>query len=348
MPSLKCPHCSRVLKVGETAAGKRISCPACHKAFLAPKPPGEKGPAPPTPPPVPSAQRPWHLHIDGRNAGPFSAEAVAEHLKAGKVNGETLAWQDGMADWKPLRQLPDFRSALRGTGHGGKADEAEHERRRRYVPGRSKRDAIVGAWVAVVLAAVLVGIILYVRSRPGVETPTDPYEHRLATIRSSAQAAAARPAPQPSTTAPAATPAQPKKPKIIRKKKPKLSNERLLANVARDVGAGFKRAFANPEKADVKPIFRLRTQCRKLAGELRGRQWGNHQREVGNLADMLEQTAGGIDAQLKLLSQKWHADVGYDPKQMAKDFTKDLAFLKRWQTHVDGAIAALRKRGLEL
>ena len=344
MPSLKCPRCSRVLKVGETAAGKRITCPACHKAFLAPKPPASKGPAPPTPPPVPSAQRSWHLHIDGRNAGPFSAEAVAEHVKAGKATGETLAWHEGMDDWKPLRQLAEFRSAFRGAGHGGKGEEGEHERRRRFVPGRSKRDAIVGAWVAVGLAAVLVGIILYVRGRPGAEIPTDPYEHRLATLRSSAQAAPARPAPQ----APAATSTQPRKPKIIRRKKPKLSNEKLLAKAARDVTAGFERAFANPEKADVKPIFRLRTQCRKLAGELRGRQWGSHQREVDRLADMLEQTAGGIDSQLKLLSQKWHGDVGYDPKQMAKDFIDDLAFLKRWQTHVEGAIEALRKRGLQL
>lgn len=343
MPSLKCPHCSRVLRVNETAAGKQIACPACKQKFLAPRPPGAaKGPPPP---PVGSADRPWHIHVDGRNVGPYSADAVIDQLKAGKIDRNTLAWKEGMDDWKPLKELSDFRQACRGLKLGSRVDDGgEPERRRRYVPGKGKRDAILGAWIAVGLAAVLIIVIFVVSRRPPVEEPTDPYEAQLA--QKKAQHAARTSLP-PDPAAGTATAAGPKQPRIIRKKKPKLPNPELIAKVTKDVDKLFKDCFANPEEANVKPVFKLMSQCSKYAGELRERNWGSYQADVERYAGLLDETANGVKSELKFLSQKWHKDVGIDAKTKAKDYTEDIAFLRNWETAVNEAKAKMKERGLQ-
>ena len=347
MPSLKCPHCSRVLRVGETAAGKQITCPACKQKFLAPRPPGARGPA--KPPPVHGADRPWHLHVGGRNVGPYSADAVADQLKTGKIDRNTLAWKEGMADWKPLKEIGDFRSAARSARLGGKVDdEGAPERRRRYVPGRSKRDAVMGAWIAVGLAVVLIVVILVVANRPDPnEVSTDPYEHRLQAIKAAAAArttlTAAPTSPAPASAAAPST----KAPRIIRRPKPKLSNEKLLAKVTKEIDELFKEAFARPEEANTKPLFRLRAQCPKYAAQLRERDWGSYHRDVERYAGLLEQTANGINSKLTFLSQKWHPDVSIDPKIKAKDYAEDIAFLRNWETAVNEALAKIRGRGLK-
>ena len=341
MPSLKCPHCSRVLKIGEDAAGKRITCPACKKQFLAPKPPAGAG----EPPPVKSADRPWHLHVDGRTVGPFSADGVAEQLKAKKIDGTTLAWKEGLDDWTPLRELDEFRKAARGAKPVGKGEGAgEHERRRRYVPGKSKREVIMGAWIAAGLAAVLIIVILIVVHMPRPEERAE-RDKRQPAVR---VVEPAGPAPQPPATPAAPRPATPAKkpPRIIKRKKPKISNEQLIAKVTKDVDQLFQQAFANPQKAEIKPIFKLMTQCKKHAAELKARNWDSYQRDVEKYASMLEQTATGIHSQLKLLSQKWHPDVGYDANEIARDFLADIAFLRRWHANINEALAEVSKRGL--
>jgi len=335
MPSLKCPHCNRVLKVGEDAAGKRINCPACKKQFLAPEPPRKPG----APPPVSSADRPWHLHVDGRTVGPLSAEGVADQLKTKKIDRNTLAWKDGMDDWQALREIDEFRSAARGAKLGKKGEgDGEHERRRRYVPGKGKRDAVKGAWIAGGLAALLIVIALVVMNMPTPEDTVEPTR-------------VVRPVPPPAqlpaapASAPAPKPAK-KPPRIIRRKKPKISNDKLIAKVTADLDQRFQQAFSEPHKAQMKPIFKLMTQCKKHAAELKARKWDNYQRQVGKYAGMLEQTAAGIYEQLKLLSQKWHPDVGYDPNDMARDFLADIEFLRRWHANLNEALADITKRGL--
>ena len=340
MPSLKCPHCSRILKVNESAAGKQITCPGCKKRFLAPRPPGAAAP-----PPVSSEGRPWHIHVDGRNVGPYSADAIVDQLKAGKIDRNTLAWKEGMGDWKPLKELSDFRSACRGARPGAKPDEeGEHERRRRYVPGQSKRDAVVGAWVAVGLAVVLIVVILYVVNRPSAPEVSDPYEHRLQRLRSSVTVAQPS-GPQPSGVGTTATPAR-KPPKVIIKKKPKLTNEQLMAKVTQEIDAQFKKCFADPGKADYRQLFYLTKKCTDHAAELRARNWGNYQREVERYAGILEETAASIQGQIKDISQKWAMGrEGLDPKIIAEDYPKDIAFLKNWDSAVKEALGKLRERG---
>ncbi len=342
MPSLKCPHCQRVLKVKESAAGKQITCPACKKKFLAPRPPG--APKGPPPPPVTSSDRPWHLHVDGRNVGPYAAKAVRDQLKAGKIDRGTLAWKEGMDDWRPLRELDDFRKAGLGARHAGKGEEeGEQERRRHYVPGRSKRDAVVGAWIAVGLAVVLIIVILYIANRPGTPVATDPYEHRLQRLRSTATAG---PLVIPAPGAGSATQPGPKPPRIIRKPKPKLANDKLLAKATQEIDDAFAKTFADPGKADYKQLFYLQRKCAKYAADLKARDWGSYQRDVDRYAGLLDETANSVQSQIKDISQKWSMGQGLDEKIKAKDYAEDIAFLRNWENAVKEALAKMRERGL--
>jgi hypothetical protein len=46
-----------------------------------------------------------HVARDGANIGSFSTEEVREGLRTGRFLPTDMAWQDGMADWRPLAQV---------------------------------------------------------------------------------------------------------------------------------------------------------------------------------------------------------------------------------------------------
>ena len=48
------------------------------------------------------------VHVDrgGQRYGPYSLEEVNAYLANGTLLPTDLAWQDGMADWLPIGQIP--------------------------------------------------------------------------------------------------------------------------------------------------------------------------------------------------------------------------------------------------
>ena len=46
-----------------------------------------------------------HVARDGANIGTFSIEEVREGLRTGRFLPTDMAWEDGMADWRPLSQV---------------------------------------------------------------------------------------------------------------------------------------------------------------------------------------------------------------------------------------------------
>ena len=44
----------------------------------------------------------WHYSINGQQLGPVSAEEIQRLLAAGTINGSSLVWRDGLANWLPL------------------------------------------------------------------------------------------------------------------------------------------------------------------------------------------------------------------------------------------------------
>jgi hypothetical protein len=50
------------------------------------------------PPPLPQTPA-FFAAIDGKQAGPFDAAALRQHIETGSVTRDTLVWSEGMADW---------------------------------------------------------------------------------------------------------------------------------------------------------------------------------------------------------------------------------------------------------
>ena len=52
------------------------------------------------PPPLPAAQKLWHLAVDGAATGPYGESELKSLLATGKLTGATLVWSAGMEGWK--------------------------------------------------------------------------------------------------------------------------------------------------------------------------------------------------------------------------------------------------------
>ena len=50
------------------------------------------------------------IGADGRQYGPASVEQVRQWMAEGRVNGQTVAWREGGANWLPLGAFPEFAS----------------------------------------------------------------------------------------------------------------------------------------------------------------------------------------------------------------------------------------------
>ena len=67
------------------------------------------------PPPIPSAAA-FFVAINGQQAGPFDAAALAQRVAAGQITRESLVWKQGMANWAPAATVSELASVF---GAGG-------------------------------------------------------------------------------------------------------------------------------------------------------------------------------------------------------------------------------------
>jgi membrane protease subunit (stomatin/prohibitin family) len=51
-----------------------------------------------TPPPLPQAPQ-YYVAVDGKQTGPFAADALKQQIQTGAVTKDTLVWTEGMAEW---------------------------------------------------------------------------------------------------------------------------------------------------------------------------------------------------------------------------------------------------------
>ena len=66
------------------------------------------------------AQQQWYMAIGGHQVGPVSQDDVITNLRNGTIDGNTLVFTAGMANWTPLKDVPELASYL-GAGAGGTA-----------------------------------------------------------------------------------------------------------------------------------------------------------------------------------------------------------------------------------
>jgi uncharacterized protein (TIGR00266 family) len=61
------------------------------------------------------AQEQWYMAIGGHQVGPVSQEDVVTNLRNGTIDGNTLVFSAGMANWTPLKDVPVLAAFLTTT-----------------------------------------------------------------------------------------------------------------------------------------------------------------------------------------------------------------------------------------
>lgn len=77
--------------------------------------------ASPTPPPLPlmrkeAAPEPenWHFARGAERLGPVTASRLVQLFEEGSIDGSTLVWRSGMANWQPFLDVDELRGGGRG------------------------------------------------------------------------------------------------------------------------------------------------------------------------------------------------------------------------------------------
>jgi len=82
---------------------------------------GGPGSAVPVPPPLPSptpkaGETSWFYEAEGETRGPVPRSTLAWMLESGAIDGTTLVWTEGRAEWAALSSIPELGSASGGAG----------------------------------------------------------------------------------------------------------------------------------------------------------------------------------------------------------------------------------------
>ena len=62
------------------------------------------------------AQEQWYMAIGGHQVGPVSQEDVITNLRNGTIDGNTLVFSAGMANWTPLKDEASLAAYLKTPG----------------------------------------------------------------------------------------------------------------------------------------------------------------------------------------------------------------------------------------
>lgn len=58
--------------------------------------------------PRPAQQNIYYVGLGGQPVGPLNDAEIAQMVAQRKINKDTLAWMPGMAEWKPVEQVPEI------------------------------------------------------------------------------------------------------------------------------------------------------------------------------------------------------------------------------------------------
>ena len=64
-------------------------------------------PPPVAPPPVPEVK--YHIAVGKQATGPFTIAEISVMAQEMKINGKTLVWKPGMAQWAPLETVEELK-----------------------------------------------------------------------------------------------------------------------------------------------------------------------------------------------------------------------------------------------
>src|ERR1700754_591727 len=66
------------------------------------------------PPPLPTAT-PFYAAIDGKQAGPFTMDQLAQLISAGTIHQQSQVWQKGMPSWASANTIPELAYLFNNT-----------------------------------------------------------------------------------------------------------------------------------------------------------------------------------------------------------------------------------------
>ena len=64
----------------------------------------------PTPPPIPTVL--FHIAVNGSATGPYDINTLTQMISLGTLTRDTLVWKQGMVNWEPAGNVPEFKSLL--------------------------------------------------------------------------------------------------------------------------------------------------------------------------------------------------------------------------------------------
>jgi hypothetical protein len=82
-------------------------------------------------------EKKWFVYLGDHHEGPFSLDDITGRMKNGQVSAQNYVWCEGMADWKPMPDVPAFESVLGGNGaahSNGNGHAAAHSEGGAFVP----------------------------------------------------------------------------------------------------------------------------------------------------------------------------------------------------------------------
>jgi predicted Zn finger-like uncharacterized protein len=71
-----------------------------------------------------SASDDWYVAINGVPVGPVRVAEVRRKAAIGAVTEDSLVWQEGLDEWRPLRSFPELMAIVRGAALGGRSSMA--------------------------------------------------------------------------------------------------------------------------------------------------------------------------------------------------------------------------------
>ncbi len=82
--------------------------------------PSARPPAPPPPPREVRVTEEWYVAIQGVPVGPIQISELRRKAASGAVTEESLCWQEGMEEWRPVRTVPELAEIVREAALGGR------------------------------------------------------------------------------------------------------------------------------------------------------------------------------------------------------------------------------------
>jgi predicted Zn finger-like uncharacterized protein len=83
-----------------------------------------------------SAADEWYAAINSVPVGPIRMAELRRKAAAGTVNEDTLVWQEGMEEWRPVRSIPELAAIVREAAAGGRPSLVSSPDRQSQPPPR--------------------------------------------------------------------------------------------------------------------------------------------------------------------------------------------------------------------